>query len=376
MHSERHFRPLSTGLPCSFLLVINENCYARVELLLLSVKIIPNNKYGQIFPMHVFIDTNIFLNFFHYSKDELDALNKVFSPHEHGSAKVHLTEQVCNEFKRNRDVKIKDALKKFRETRFVPQFPSFMKGYEEYGKIREKSGDLQKLQKSILEKIEKDVSGHDLIADRLISKIFKKSEIVPVEKELYEQATMRIALGNPPGKNRSLGDAINWIILMESVPGDEDIHIISEDGDFYSLLNEKRAHPFLGEEWKRIKKGSLYVYRTLSAFMEKHFDGVAFSNFDKNKKTLIDELREAGAFAVTHGIISKLDNYSYFSVQEVSEILHAALENNQFGWIVTDSDVSDFLNRVAVPHLSSLLLKEHKEILWKVINEQKERRAT
>ena len=51
--------------------------------------------------MHVFIDTNILLNFFHFSKDELDALNDVFASHEHGAAKVHLTRQVCDEFKRN-----------------------------------------------------------------------------------------------------------------------------------------------------------------------------------------------------------------------------------------------------------------------------------
>jgi len=27
--------------------------------------------------MHVFIDTNILLNFFHFAKDELDALNNI-----------------------------------------------------------------------------------------------------------------------------------------------------------------------------------------------------------------------------------------------------------------------------------------------------------
>lgn len=42
--------------------------------------------------MHVFIDTNILLNFFHFTKDELDALNDVFASHEHGAAKVHLTQ--------------------------------------------------------------------------------------------------------------------------------------------------------------------------------------------------------------------------------------------------------------------------------------------
>jgi predicted nucleic acid-binding protein len=323
--------------------------------------------------MHVFIDTNILLNFFHYSNDELDALNDVFASHDHGSATVHLTEQVRDEFKRNREAKIKDALKKFTETRFAPQFPSFMKGYEEYGDIRKLSGELKELQKSILEKIAEDVSNHNLVADRLIGEIFETSEIVPVTKKLYEKASMRIALGNPPGKNRSLGDSINWIILMESVPNDEDIHIISEDGDFYSALNEQYAHPFLEEEWKRIKKGSLYCYRTLSAFIEEHFDGVAFS-FDKNKEALIDELWKAGSFAATHALIGKLENYSYYSAKEVSRILDAAMENDQFGWIVSDYDVSDFLNRVAVPYLSSISSEDHKQMLRKVIEEQQERR--
>lgn len=322
--------------------------------------------------MHVFIDTNILLNFFHYSKDELDALNDVFGSHEHGSATVYLTEQVCNEFKRNREVRIKDALHKFENTKFVPQFPYFMKGYEEYTEIRKLSGELEKLRKSILKKIEADVRHHKLIADKLIQEIFDTSKIVPVTKEIFEAASMRMALGNPPGKNKSLGDSINWLILKEAVPDDEDIHIISEDGDFYSMLDEDQAHPFLVEEWSKQKVGTLYVYRTLSAFMKEHFDGVAFS-FDKDKEALIDSLREAGAFAVTHEIIGKLENYAYFSLKEVVRILDAALENNQFGWIVTDHDVSDFLNRIAVPHMANITSDEHKEILQKVIEEQKER---
>jgi predicted nucleic acid-binding protein len=82
--------------------------------------------------MHVFIDTNILLNFFHFSKDELDALNDVFSSHENGAVTVHLTQQVCAEFRRNRENKIKDALKRFKDGKFSAQLPSFMKGYEEY----------------------------------------------------------------------------------------------------------------------------------------------------------------------------------------------------------------------------------------------------
>jgi len=182
---------------------------------------------------------------------------------------------------------------------------------------------------------------------------------------------MRLSLGNPPGKNNSLGDAVNWTILLASVPDIEDLHIISEDGDFYSALDEGRVHSFLLDEWKRTKGAALFAYRTLSAFMQEHFDGVAFA-FDKDKEALIEALRTAGAFAVTHGLIAKLENYQYFSAKEVARLLDAAEENNQFGWIVTDYDVSDFLNRVAVPHMGSLS-EAHNAILTKVVNEKKER---
>ena len=111
-------------------------------------------------------------------------------------------------------------------------------------------------------------------------------------------------IGNPPGKNHSIGDAINWLILLKKVPKREDVHIISADGDFYSALDDQRVHPFLQDEWLDIKKSDVYVYRTLSAFLSEHFDGVAFS-YDKEKDGLIDDLAEAGSFATTHSVIAK-----------------------------------------------------------------------
>lgn len=322
--------------------------------------------------MHVFIDTNILLNFFHFSKDELDALNNIFASHEHGAAKVHLTQQVCDEFRRNRENKIKDALKRFKEVKYAAQLPSFMKGYEEYNSIRKLSAELQQLAKSIMEKADEDITAHKLLADGLIDDIFTRSDILETTQEVFSAASMRMTIGNPPGKNGSIGDAINWTVLLQSVPNDEPLHIISEDGDYYSCINEDSVHPFLEEEWKRKKNSSLFVYRTLSAFMKEHFDGVAFS-FDKIKDALIEDLSCSGSFASTHQIIEKLEAYSYFSLKEVERILAGAIENNQFGWIVTDYDVSDFLNRVAVPRYAEISAKEHLEILGKVIEEQKVR---
>jgi predicted nucleic acid-binding protein len=322
--------------------------------------------------MHVFIDTNILLDFFHFSKDELEALNNVFASHTHGAATVHLTQQVRDEFRRNRENKIKDALKRFKEVKYSAQLPSFMKGYEEYASIRRLSDELQILIKSITAKVDADILAKNLIADRLISEIFERSRIIETTPDLFSAAQMRTAIGNPPGKNNSLGDALNWAILLENVPNEEPLHIISADGDFYSTLNENAVHPFLEEEWKNRKNSPLYVYRTLSEFMKKHFDGVAFT-FDRAKEAFIDDLSTAINFATTHQIISILETYSYFSLKEIERILAAAVSNNQFGGISTDTDVSNFLYRVAVPHISSISDLRQREILEKIIEDQRER---
>lgn len=227
--------------------------------------------------MHVFIDTNILLSFYHYAKDELDALNNVFASHEHGSATVHLTQQVKDEFTRNREVKIRDALNTFNAHNLAPQFPSFMKGYEEYGALRELTKKAKDKKDELLKKLHEDIKNQDLVADKLIDEIFENSKLYETTKSLFYKATRRVGLGNPPGKNNSLGDAINWLALLESVPKKKTIHIISRDGDFFSVLREDEPHPFLEEEWEEKNGGELRVYRSLSAFMKEHFDGVAFS---------------------------------------------------------------------------------------------------
>jgi regulator of sigma D len=322
--------------------------------------------------MHVFIDTNIFLSFFHFSKEDLDVLNDVFASHEHGAATVHLTQQVCDEFKRNRENKIKDALKRFKEVKYTTQLPSFMKSYEEYEAIRSLSDELQQLTKKIMEKAEADIAARNLSADNLIRSIFSNSKILQTTKDVFSAARRRMAIGNPPGKNNSIGDAINWTVLLQSVPDEEDLHLISEDSDYFSSIDENAVLPFLEEEWKDKKRSNVLVYHSLSIFMKEHFDGVAFS-FDKTKDALIDSLCSSGSFYATHHIISKLEAYSYFSLKEVERILSAATENSQFLRIITDYDVSDFLNRVAVPRSANIKDQEKIEVLKNVVEEQKRR---
>lgn len=318
--------------------------------------------------MHVFIDTNILLSFYHYAQDELDALNDVFASHKHGSAEVHLTRQVRDEYLRNREGKIKDALNTFNSHNLAPKFPLFMKGYEEYAELKRLTQKASDVKATLLKRLGEDIIGQNLVADKLIKGIFSKSQPYDVTDDMYRQAAQRMALGNPPGKKGSLGDAVNWLLLLQSVPNNKTIHVISHDGDFFSTLDENAPHPFLADEWKSVNGGQLRVYRSLSLFMKEHFDGVAFA-FDEDKQQLIEALHESGSFAATHSLVASLDKYGYFSLKEVNAILDAAVSNDQFGGIATDYDVCSFLYEALLPHVSSLSKNEHKDI-WAEVAQQ------
>lgn len=316
--------------------------------------------------MHVFIDTNILLNFYHFTKDDLSVLNNVFASYEQGAVEVYLTDQVCNEFKRNRERKVKDALDRFNSLKANVQLPAFMKDYEEYHEIQNLSRSLQKELKSINKKAKKDIKDQNLEADKLINRIFKNSKILDTSSDIYQQALQRINIGNPPGKKGSIGDAINWLILIESVPQEEELHLISEDDDFYSLLDETIINPFLEQEWQKTKQSSVRAYRTLSEFMQEHFNGATLS-FDQNKKKLIESLVDSGSFAQTHLLVEKLNSYGYFSLEEAKLILYATENNNQVERIVTDDDVSDFLMKAVVPHRDNLEKQTHQAIIERIL---------
>ena len=82
--------------------------------------------------MKIFIDTNVYLKFYHYSNDELEELRKLIVLIEQEEITLYVPRQVYNEFTRNREVKIADALKTFKEDKLNNSFPIFLKEYPEY----------------------------------------------------------------------------------------------------------------------------------------------------------------------------------------------------------------------------------------------------
>lgn len=311
--------------------------------------------------LHVFVDANIFLSFFHFTKSNLDALREVFASHDDGVATVYLTQQVRDEIDRNREHKIKDAMKMFRDLSFAKSFPNFIQNYPEAQQINDLLKNLATTHKQLLTNVDTDIKTNDLLADRLLKDIFADGGILPRRDDIEEMAKQRMRIGNPPGKKGSIGDAINWLTLLKKVPDREDLHLISEDSDFFSSFDRRTANPFLSNEWKETKKSSLYVYWGLESFMKEHFDGTDFSIV--LKRQLIERLKHSGTFATTHKIVAELATFSYYSQGEVLHVLDAAVQNNQVHWIAADPDVADFLNRITSPYLHEITDPEHMGIL-------------
>ncbi len=312
--------------------------------------------------MHVFIDTNVLLNFYHFTNDDLDALNSVFVSHEKGTITVHLTDQVRDEFWRNREGKILDALKKFRNFNLSAQFPYFMKSYDEFITLQELTKTFKTKYTEITAKAESDIKTNNLRADHLITGIFEKATFLSTDKDVYEQAKMRMEIGNPPGKNGSIGDAINWILLLHNVPSGENMYLITEDSDFYSSIDESEINPFLLSEWKAAKNSAVRGYRSLRDFIKDHFDGIQIS-LDPAKKALLDALEASGSFKTTHALIAQINKYKYFSLEEAKAILDASDSNPQFGMIIEDPDVLEFLQMAVLPHKDKLVKEGYKETI-------------
>ncbi len=299
--------------------------------------------------MNLFIDTNILLNFYHFSTDDLEELNKLLVLIRNDEIVLFMPEQVINEFYRNRENKINDSLKEFRKEKIERPFPQMTKHYPEYKTLREAIKTFDENRQALLEKLLGDINTNSLKADVLINELFGNAERININYNIYNKAKYRHDLGNPPGKKDSCGDAINWEALLNFVPNHEDIILITEDGDYLSELNNDKLKPFLVDEWKQTKDSSIILFKSLTAFFKNNFPKIKLAN-EYEKSLLIEQLSTSGSFASTHSILSQLASFADFSESQVNDITLACISNNQIYWIATDFDVQENLKKIIPPH--------------------------
>jgi predicted nucleic acid-binding protein len=309
--------------------------------------------------MNLFIDTNVLLSFYHLSSDDLEELNKLRVLLEGGEVVWFSPDQVIQEFQRNRESRISDALSRLRQQRLSLQFPQFCEDYPEYEALRRLQRDYERSHSDLIQKVEHDASANALKADETIARQLKQVKQLKSTLEVIKKSRLRIEIGNPPGKGGSLGDAINWELLLESIPDGEDLYLITDDRDYFSLLNDTVLKEFLATEWKDRKASRVFCYRQLSHFFKDHFPDIKLAT-ELEKEVWIRKLAGSGTFAATHRAISRLSAYSDFTATQRNDIVDAAVSNNQINLIISDADVSAFLESIIEgyeDHIEPVLLE-------------------
>lgn len=315
--------------------------------------------------MHLFIDTNIYLSFLHYTSDELEELKKLAALLQPAKLQLYLPQQVVDEFYRNRESKVADALKRLREQRLNPQLPQFCKEYSESNRLRDAQKAYDRAHADLVKKVSEDALGRNLRADHTISELFALATVLPVDDAIVERASVRAQRGNPPGKAGSLGDAINWEMLLRHVPAGQDLYMITDDRDYASPLAPESFSEFLRDEWRTSKSGSIKYYRALSGFFRDHFPEIELAR-EAEKDLLVRDLANSGSFASTHATIAKLNQFEDFTAPQRNAIVSAAANNSQVGWIIGDDDVREFLTRVVVGHENRITDDGLPEILQRL----------
>jgi len=135
-----------------------------------SVKKTAKKKLGT----HIFIDTNVFLNFYAYSKDDLDELEKLVRILKTKVIKLYITQQVVDEFYRNRDAKLYGSFEEFRQNGNMG-CPSFMTSLPEYKAFKISLNQYIEARKVLTEKAREQADARELLADKLFAKIMAEA---------------------------------------------------------------------------------------------------------------------------------------------------------------------------------------------------------
>jgi rubredoxin len=137
--------------------------------------------------------------------------------------------------------------------------------------IQKRIEEITKFTNELRKVLDTQIEQHSLHADKLISDIFALGVLCPSSAELVQTAKLRYDRGNPPGKDRSYGDAINWETLLAVCPDKEDLYFVGGDRDYTSPIKPSAFSSFLRREWEKRKHSSVHYYELISEFIKQKF---------------------------------------------------------------------------------------------------------
>lgn len=303
--------------------------------------------------LNVFIDTNVLVRFYAYSDDSLDEVEKIVALQKSQEINLLITQQVVEEHFRNRDRELAESFKRLESITTSAQIPRFAEHYPQASTLRDALKKAKEAKVALVAEVTAALGDGTLRADKLINDLFESVTVLSRTDADLENARLRRELANPPGKNTSLGDQLNWEILLRACE-DGDLHLVSRDGDFKASVLEGVPSQFLAKEWHQKKGGDLQIYRGLAEFAKKHFSAIKLPS-DATKASWIKRLVNSDTFSETHEAIANLKPLlSDIKWVEAHLLLIAATENNQIGWIISDEDVRKFYRELYLKYFTQV----------------------
>jgi PIN domain len=304
--------------------------------------------------MHVYADANIFLDFFRFSDDDLGELQK-FADHLQGDNLIlYLPQLTAEEYFRNRDKVVIDQLAELKRPPLKVGIPIFVRELAQAKEFQKSLEDALAARGKLLSEVEKVARDRTFRADQLMNSIFQKAIRLETAPYLVERAQQRLSLGNPPGKSGSLGDRLNWECLLAHIPEDNDLYLLTRDGDFLTSFPTLSPSMFLCNEWSERKRGVIHHFKGIKPFANYVDESLVFQPditppfvVDAERTDAINSLACSFNYAQTHAAVANLSPYiEKFSPAEMEDILEAALSNGQVGGIMGDDDVSEFYTAI------------------------------
>ncbi len=276
---------------------------------------------------YVFIDTNVYLSFYHFNNDDLGKLQALVDFRDTNQLNILRNQQLRDEFNRNRENKINDALGMF----VRPSVGSVPRLFEQYksksDSLRQLINDANKMHTELIEQIKVNIRDQSLKADEITRNIFGDERTI-LSKPILEKAKQRVETGNPPGKKGSIGDAYHWEYLLATVPDEQDLIIVTDDIDWKSPLNPLELSGFLTEEWKLRKKSKVTLYTSISEYFRNEHPDIKLSG-EYKKDLWIENLKESGGFDRSRLVLRILTNMGNLSDEQLGKLVIAANSNDQ-----------------------------------------------
>jgi hypothetical protein len=314
--------------------------------------------------VELFLDTNVYLSFYKLSEEDLEELQKLAVAVRSRDTNLYITDQVRDEFNRNREAVVAQSLKAFEDPKLPTGYPRLFLNYPEYEDLRDALSSFDQHRTALLKKVRQAAAEKDLHADKLINELFEIAQLIPMTPEIWAAAKMRSDLGNPPGKADSYGDAINWESLLARDLDGLDLMIVTADGDFISKLDSSLLAEVLRNEWTSRKKSSVSLYKNLTSLFRQNYPDIKLAS-ELEKELAIDALIRSTNFQRTHTAIRGLEQYADFSADQAIALIDAAVNNDQIHLLFDDVDVYMFFTQLAIDHEDDLD-PETSEYFWSV----------